>query len=205
MLLDSAGHPPTQSHPSPGACPPSFLPQIPALLAVLSLLTFNPLGVLIFAPVAALAALAFYWWRDQIDLATRLLGVAAHGLAANSGVITATFLLNIGSILAISPLAVFIGEQGQNSLAPLLRPWCSMPAPTGSPNAVPMPNWRSALLRSRPPRPLPCLRVGFAIMNGEAVPNPQRSGSPQCVTTEGLKVSCCVWHNNAFAQAYFGA
>jgi hypothetical protein len=101
-----AGPPPT--HP-PLVHP--LLPQIPAALAVLSLLTFNPMGVIVFGPVAALAALCFYWWRDQIDLATRLLGVAAHGLAANTGVITTTFLLNIASMVVISPLAVFIGEQ----------------------------------------------------------------------------------------------
>ena len=95
---------------------------MPAALAVLSLLTFNPLGVIVFGPVAALAALCFYWWRDQIDLATRLLGVAAHGLAANTGVITTTFLLNIASMVAISPLAVFIGAQRRTCL-----PRCCVP------------------------------------------------------------------------------
>ena len=56
------------------------------------------------------AALVFGLWRNEIALASRLLGLSAHGLAANPGIITATILLNIGSVLAILPLAVLSGE-----------------------------------------------------------------------------------------------
>jgi hypothetical protein len=42
-------------------------------------------------------------------------------------------------------------------------------------------------------------------MNGEAVPNPQREGSAECVSPDGAKVLCCSWQNTPFSQAYMGA
>lgn len=65
---------------------------------------------LLFFGLAGLAAFCFHLWRDQIQLATKLLGVSAHALAANGGVITTTVLLNLGSLLAIAPLGVLTGE-----------------------------------------------------------------------------------------------
>eukprot|EP00887_Chlorella_sp_A99_P002136 scaffold21.g2136.t1 len=56
--------------------------------------------------MTGLTALVFGWWRNEIGLASRLLGVSAHGLVANSGLITATLLLNIASVVAIVPLVV---------------------------------------------------------------------------------------------------
>ena len=40
----------------------------------------------------------------------RLLGVSAHALTANSGVITTTILLNLASFLALIPLWTLTGE-----------------------------------------------------------------------------------------------
>lgn len=58
-----------------------------------------PLGL------AALSALAFYLWRNEIGLASRLLGVSAHGLAANPHLITTSVLLGVASVAAATPLA----------------------------------------------------------------------------------------------------
>jgi hypothetical protein len=78
-------------------------------MALACLLTGQAVGALTFGCLAALAAFVFYLWRGQIELATRLLGVSAHGLAANSAIIPATILLNLASLLAISPLCAFLG------------------------------------------------------------------------------------------------
>lgn len=58
-----------------------------------------PLGL------AALSGLAFYLWRAEIGLASRLLGVSAHGLAANPHLITTSVLLGVASVAAATPLA----------------------------------------------------------------------------------------------------
>lgn len=80
--------------------------QIPAVLAVAALAAGQLGGGLLFGGLALLTAWVFRLWRGQIELATRLLGVSAHGLAANSGVIGATVLLNLASLVAITPLGV---------------------------------------------------------------------------------------------------
>ncbi|KFM24131.1 CTL-like protein [Auxenochlorella protothecoides] len=58
-----------------------------------------PLGL------AALSGLAFYLWRAEIGLASRLLGVSAHGLAANPHLITTSVLLGVASVATATPLA----------------------------------------------------------------------------------------------------
>lgn len=125
----------------------------PAAMAIVFIVSGQPLGALMFGGLAALSAWVFYLWRDQIDLATRLLGVSAHGLAANAGIVPATICLSLGSLVAIAPLCAFLG---------------------------------------------------FAFMNGEVIPNPQRQGSLQCVDAEGQDVLCCSWQPNSFARAYMG-
>ena len=76
------------------------------MLAVAALAAGQLGGGLLFGGLALLTVWVFSLWRQQIDLATRLLGVSAHGLAANSGVIGATVLLNVASLVAIAPLGV---------------------------------------------------------------------------------------------------
>lgn len=83
---------------------------MPALVAG-GLLANGQLGAAaLFGGLALLTAWVFSLWREQIALATRLLGVSAHGLAANGGIITATVLLNLASLVAIAPLGVLLGE-----------------------------------------------------------------------------------------------
>lgn len=84
--------------------------QIPAVLAVAALLGGQMGAGMLFGGLALLSAWVFSLWREQIGLATRLLGVSAHGLAENSGIITATVLLNLASLLAVLPLGVLVGE-----------------------------------------------------------------------------------------------
>lgn len=79
---------------------------IPVVFGVMLLASGAAGASLLFFGLAGLAAFCFHLWRDQVQLATKLLGVSAHALAANSGVITATLLLNLGGLLAIAPLGV---------------------------------------------------------------------------------------------------
>lgn len=57
--------------------------------------------------MAGLSALLFYLWRREISLASRLLTISAHGLAANPHLITTTFLLNLGALAFLAPLVIF--------------------------------------------------------------------------------------------------
>lgn len=88
-------------------------PQIPAAMAAVFLLNGQGTAGLVFGGLALLTAWVFSLWREQIQLATRLLGVSAHGLAANSGIITTTVLLNLAALLAVLPLGAFLGGLGE--------------------------------------------------------------------------------------------
>lgn len=124
------------------------------MLALGALLAGQGLAALAFGGLTALTLWVFRLWRDQIALATRLLGVSAHGLAANAGIVTTTVGLNVASLLGVLPLGALI-----------------------------------------------C----FALMNGEAVPNPAREGRAQCVDAQGQTVLCCTWQPDTFGQAYTGS
>lgn len=126
---------------------------IPVAFGVMLLASGAAGTSLLFFGLAGLAAFCFHLWRDQIQLATKLLGVSAHALAANGGVITTTVLLNLGSLLAIAPLGVL---------------------------------------------------TGFALMNGEVVPNPARDGRVECRDDQGHDVLCCTFAPNGFGQGYTG-
>ena len=158
----------TAAHP---CCPPPPPPpsQFPAAAALACVVTGQPLVGLLFGGVAALAAFVFYLWRGQIELATRLLGVSAHGLAANPGVITATIALNVASMVAIAPLCVFLGEQAAWGAKALGQ---SGSARRKRPGLLPALVW--AMLRwvcnPRTPRTDPLLRVAMSQYN--AVPPP---------------------------------
>jgi hypothetical protein len=83
--------------------------QIAAPLCLGIALLFNGIigpSVFMFG-MAALSALLFYLWRREISLASRLLTVSAHGLAANPHLITTTLLLNIGALACLIPLVIF--------------------------------------------------------------------------------------------------
>lgn len=92
--------------------PPTHAAQIPVAFGVALLASGATGACLLFFGLAGLAAFCFRLWRDQIQLATKLLGVSAHALAANSGVVTTTLLLNLGGLLAIAPLGVLTGKWG---------------------------------------------------------------------------------------------
>lgn len=112
--------PPLLSLRSPCPNPLAFHPppQIPAAAAVVFLLNGQGTTALVFGGLALLAAWVFSLWRHQIALATRLLGVSAHGLAANSGIITSTVLLNLAALLAVLPLGAFLGVCANCACAP---------------------------------------------------------------------------------------
>lgn len=55
---------------------------------------------------AAVAAWCMWLWRDQIELAARLLGVAGAGLRANPHLITSSLLLSLGATILGLPLLV---------------------------------------------------------------------------------------------------
>lgn len=124
---------------------------IPAVMAAVFLLNGQGTAGLVFGGLALLTAWVFSLWRQQIQLATQLLGVSAHGLAANSGIITTTVLLNLAALVAVLPLGAFLG---------------------------------------------------FAVMNGSAIPNPAREGRAECVDAQGQEILCCSWQPNGFAQGY---
>ncbi|GAB4819018.1 hypothetical protein N2152v2_006064 [Parachlorella kessleri] len=65
-------------------------------------------GMVMFG-MAGLAAFVFWLWRAEIGLASRLLGVSAHGLVANPHLITLTVVLNVLGLLSTLPLLVFSG------------------------------------------------------------------------------------------------
>ena len=67
-------------------------------------------GMVMFG-MAGLAAFVFWLWRAEIGLASRLLGVSAHGLVANPHLITLTVVLNVLGLLSTLPLLVFSGEE----------------------------------------------------------------------------------------------
>lgn len=81
-------------------------------MAAVFLLNGQGVAGLAFGGLALLTAWVFALWRDQIGLATRLLGVSAHGLAANGGIVTATVLLNLAALVAVLPLGAFLGAAG---------------------------------------------------------------------------------------------
>lgn len=78
-------------------------------MAAVFLLNGQGTAGLVFGGLALLTAWVFSLWRQQIQLATQLLGVSAHGLAANSGIITTTVLLNLAALVAVLPLGAFLG------------------------------------------------------------------------------------------------
>lgn len=102
--------------PRKGFLRPPLPLQIPAAAAAVFLLNGQGVAALAFGGLALLAAWVFALWRDQISLATRLLGISAHGLAANSGIITATVLLNLAALVAVLPLGAFLGALGLGEL-----------------------------------------------------------------------------------------
>lgn len=63
----------------------------------------TPVGAVLVVS-SALMALAFYLWREQLRLVSRLLGVSAKGLAANPGIVA----LTLGLQLVMVPLAVLM-------------------------------------------------------------------------------------------------
>lgn len=79
----------------------------PALLGVFCTVTGMWLMAGPMFGMAVLTSFIFYLWRDQIALASSLLSVSARGLVANPGLIGATVLLNLVSVLSISPLLTF--------------------------------------------------------------------------------------------------
>lgn len=97
---------------SPLLHPPRRLQIAWPLAFGLALLFSGPPGMAIpLLVLAGLAALVFYWWRNEIALASSLLGVSAHGLVANPHLITTTVFLNLLSLLAVAPLLVFEGME----------------------------------------------------------------------------------------------
>lgn len=79
----------------------------PVFLAVAFTLAGGALLAIPLLAMGAFAAVMFWWWRSQIELASNLLGVSARGLAANPGLIGATVVLNLVSLLSVSPLLAF--------------------------------------------------------------------------------------------------
>jgi ABC-type amino acid transport system permease subunit len=135
-------------------------------------------------------------WRGEIGLATRLLGVSAHGLVANGGIILATVLLNLASIVAIVPLCVFLGAW----LACLCMLGVSEIWYVGARAAM-----VTHVLQSTNVLLVHFLSLfaGFSFMNGEVVPNPSRDPSArECVDGEGQEVLCCSWEPNSYGKAY---
>lgn len=167
-------------------------------MALASLAAGQVAGMLGFGLMAALAAFCFWLWRGEIELATRLLGVSAHGLVENGGVVTATILLNLASMLAITPLLVFLGACGEGGRVRgrSTRLHCCCGVPCICRDAL-----NQFALRHPPMRPA---AAGFAYMNGSPAPNPARQGAAKCVSPDGQEVLCCTWNPTPFATAYLG-
>lgn len=82
-----------------------FQLAVPMILAMGLLLSGHLGQGLVVGGLAALTFLVFYIWRREIGVASKLLSVAGHGLAANTALIGLTVLLNVGAVaLAIPPL-----------------------------------------------------------------------------------------------------
>ncbi|CAL5222858.1 g5284 [Coccomyxa viridis] len=65
-------------------------------------------GGLMMLAMAGLAALMFYYWRDEIALCGRLLGVSAHALNSNPGLILLIVVTKIVMTLAVLPIFAFM-------------------------------------------------------------------------------------------------
>lgn len=63
------------------------------------------------AALAAFSFAVFYWWRNEISVASKLLSVAGHGLAANASLIGLVIGLNVLAVLVATPpfFGVFLG------------------------------------------------------------------------------------------------
>jgi Plasma-membrane choline transporter len=80
-----------------------FQLAVPATAAALFLLNGSFGSALLSGGFAALTFAVFYMWRREIGVASTLLSVAGHGLAANANLIGMTIALNIGSVFFLLP------------------------------------------------------------------------------------------------------
>ncbi|KAH7622267.1 putative CTL-like protein [Nannochloris sp. 'desiccata'] len=80
-----------------------FQMAVPATAATMFLLSGSFGPALLSGAFAALTFAVFYMWRREIGVASTLLSVAGHGLAANANLIGMTIALNIGSVFFVLP------------------------------------------------------------------------------------------------------
>lgn len=95
----------------------------------------QPLPALFFALLACLNAVVFRLWRPQLELVSRLLGVAAAALNANPHLVSATLALQTllaalaAPVLACAVLGLRGGDVAPNPAAAQLHPSAVAPAP----------------------------------------------------------------------------
>merc|ERR1719217_424176 len=77
----------------------------PAICFFLGLF-FMPFGLILWI-FAALALCMLFCWREQLELAAKLLGMAAQTLLDNGGLIPVKFLLMVMELLFTLPIVVF--------------------------------------------------------------------------------------------------
>ncbi|CAL8471654.1 g11196 [Coccomyxa elongata] len=80
----------------------------PAALGFATLFAGQVGGGLMLLGLAALGALAFYLWRNEIELCARLLGVAAHGLHDNTGLIVLVVVSKVVLVFLVLPIFGFL-------------------------------------------------------------------------------------------------
>lgn len=82
-----------------------FQLAVPTTIAFGLMLSGNAMQGLFAGALAALTFAVFYFWRNEIGVASKLLSVAGHGLAANLSLIGLAIALSVASVfLALPPL-----------------------------------------------------------------------------------------------------
>ncbi|KAK9918484.1 hypothetical protein WJX75_004393 [Coccomyxa subellipsoidea] len=80
----------------------------PAAMGFATLFAGQVGGGIMLLGLAALGALAFYLWRNEIELCARLLGVAAHGLHDNPGLVALVVVAKLVMVFLVLPIFAFL-------------------------------------------------------------------------------------------------
>lgn len=183
---------------------------LPAAAALACLFAGQLGAAALLGGLAALTVWVFRLWREQIAIATRLLEVSAHGIAANPNIVTVTVLLNVASLLAVRGAGStgVHGELGWVQLAggaAVCREGLRLPVPPGCGTSRPLTHASPLACALPRPQVLPLgAFIAFAVTNGVPIPNPAREGRAECTDAAGEHVLCCSWQPDGFAQGYTG-